>query len=395
MIIERTSRVNVSGFSESGYIGNKPWFQGNINWVKVGILPVSILAYTISVSGLVMAQTEESARSGRALEEIVVSARKRDEGLFDVPVAVSAMGAEFLERYSLNNLESVTEMMPGIALEKPAGASGGGIRIRGLGTGGNDVGFEQSVLVGIDGMQVSRGRALFQSYFDLQQIEVMKGPQSLFFGKNSPAGVISMTSKGPTDSFESYVRTGYEFRADERYIEGAVSGPLTEAIGARLALRSRKMKGWMENKAQPVENPVPGAPDLPGATDSRLGEEETALRLTLTYDDGGPFDAELKLLGVDYEDDGGVMRMEKVHCASEPPPLRRVLGGVTPDPRNNCKPDWNIYSSAIPGEVAEGYISGSDGDFFTDQESVISSLTMNYEFDKMNISVTITWIARL
>lgn len=331
-------------------------------------------------------QPESVAPSRIGFEEITVTARRRDESLFDVPVAVSAVSGEYLDRYSLNTVEDVTEMMPGLDLARPAGGSGAGIRIRGIGTDGTDSGFEQSVLTDIDGLQVSRGRALWVGYFDLEQIEVLKGPQSLFFGKNSPAGVISLTSRGATDEFEAYLRVGYEFKADEVYAEGAISGPLGEGLGGRLAVRARNMQGWMRNTAMPMVNPVPGAPLLPGAGDPRLGEREIAGRLTLEYDNGGPFTAELKVLANDYSDDGAVMRMELVHCSSNPPVLSRVGGGVTPDPTNECEPNWTINSSAIPEEVAQNYLTPSDGNFFTDQEMVVASLNLDYDFGNMTLT---------
>src|SRR3546814_9267316 len=95
----------------------------------------------------------------------------------------------------------------------------------------------------------------------------MKGPQALFFGKNSTAGVISLTSANPTDELEGYLRAGYEFVANERVVEGVISGPLTDTLQARLALRGSQMDGWMHNYDAPMANafapdfPIPGGPD--------------------------------------------------------------------------------------------------------------------------------------
>jgi iron complex outermembrane recepter protein len=84
--------------------------------------------------------------------------------------------------------------------------------------------LEQSVSVNIDGIQVGRGNIVSRGFFDLWQVEAMKGPQALFFGKNSPAGVISLHSTDPTGTLSGYVRTGYEFVANERYGEAAIGG---------------------------------------------------------------------------------------------------------------------------------------------------------------------------
>src|SRR3546814_4892772 len=92
-----------------------------------------------------------------------------------------------------------------------------------------------------------RSTVVLQGFFDLAQVEVMKGPQALFFGKNSTAGVISLTSANPTDELEGYLRAGYEFVANERVVEGVISRPLTDTLQARLALRGSQMDGWMHN----------------------------------------------------------------------------------------------------------------------------------------------------
>src|SRR5207249_4512475 len=148
------------------------------------------------------------------------------------------------------------------------------------------------VSVAIDGVQTSDGRIAQVGMFDLQQVEVLKGPQALFFGKNSPAGVIAVTTAGPSPQLRITAKTGYEFIADEIISELTVSGPLSDNTGGRLALRYRNMDGWLRNDAGPIANPFynpatgapAGAAQLPGAADHRPGEQEYMGRATLTFD---------------------------------------------------------------------------------------------------------------
>jgi outer membrane receptor protein involved in Fe transport len=305
-----------------------------------------------------------------------------------VPVAVSALSQEDIERYGSSSVSRLAEVTPSLILGKSAGASGFGMSIRGVGTDGSNVGFDQSVSVNVDGVQMSRGRALISSYFDLRQVEILKGPQALFFGKNSPAGVVSLTSRDPGTEFEAYARFSYETEADEMIGEAALSGPISDAFGARLAVRGRTMDGYMRNFAVPQTNPAPFVPNLPGATRRRLGEEEYNARLTLTYDADGPLTAKLKVAGTHYEDDGQVMNMELVHCASGPDTVvtQTILGRTLVDPVGECRPNWNIASTDIPPEVAANYLNGRDGRQYSEMDAVISSLTLAYATDAYSVT---------
>src|SRR6202000_2068844 len=104
-----------------------------------------------------------------------------------------------------------------------------------LSTSALDPGVDQSVSLNIDGLQLSQGLAYASSFFDMQQVEVLKGPQALFYGKSSPGGVISIRTADPTDRFEVIARAGYEFDASERQGQFIVSGPITDTLKARFA----------------------------------------------------------------------------------------------------------------------------------------------------------------
>lgn len=132
----------------------------------------------------------KSAEEG-PLQEIVVTARRQSESLLRVPVAVSVVGEDELNRAAVADLGSVSRLAPQLIVSRAQNPGGASFVIRGIGTPPLDIGLEQSVAVNLDGMQLSRGKLAAVSLFDMQQVEVLKGPQALFFGKNSPAGVIS------------------------------------------------------------------------------------------------------------------------------------------------------------------------------------------------------------
>ena len=130
-----------------------------------------------------------------------------------------------------------------------AEASGGtNLFIRGIGSGVN-YGFEQSVGTFVDGVYFGRGRSARGKFLDLERVEVLKGPQSTLFGKNTIAGAINITTGQPTEEFEGYISAGYTSELEAKTVTGVVSGPLSDSVRGRLAIRSYEDKGYVENLA--------------------------------------------------------------------------------------------------------------------------------------------------
>ena len=226
-----------------------------------------------------------NSQSSYQLEEVLVTARKREESLQRVPVAVAVIGQEQLQNTIGNDLTKLGELAPQVSMSQGGSGTGAVITVRGVSSGSNDAGLDQSVAVEIDGVPISRGQVMSASTFDLKQVQILEGPQALFFGKNSPAGVVSLRSADPTNELEAYVTPGYEFEADERFVEGAVSGPVTDTLKARLAFRGSSMNGWIRNVATPVRDFINPAITDPGATMGNWGPNERryAGRLTLLW----------------------------------------------------------------------------------------------------------------
>ena len=325
--------------------------------------------------------------------DIVVTARRRDESLMSVPVAVTALSGETLERYNATDLGAIGELTPSVIVADYKLNGGGSIAIRGISTPATQVGFEQAVSVAIDGIQSSNGQVTQLGFFDLQQVEVMKGPQALFFGKNNTAGVISIVTAGPTADFEAKVRTGYEFRADELITEGVVSGPISDTVGARLAVRYRKMEGYLRNLARPIANPfynpATGAPTsvatLPGAADTRPGESEVLGRLTLKFDPTPDFAATLKVAANYSNDSGAGVATQNIGPCTGPNP--RVNG--IPDPFGECVPDNRITLGDVPVHIAStirGKGVNADGSPGGKMRLWLGSLDLRYHFGALSLA---------
>lgn len=187
----------------------------------------------------------EQAQSGdTAGEEIVVTAQRREQSLQDVPISVAVASGNTLRASQVNSLNDLGNRLSGVKINK-AGASDS-LNIRGVGSGFN-AGFEQSVATFIDGVYVSRSQATRAGFLDVDRVEVLKGPQSTYFGANAIAGALSVVTRKPSQNFEGYASALYSPSDGEYDIQGAVGGPLTEKLSGRAALRFSGMNGYIDN----------------------------------------------------------------------------------------------------------------------------------------------------
>jgi outer membrane receptor protein involved in Fe transport len=179
------------------------------------------------------------------LEEVIVTAQKRTENLQDVPISVVAVSGEKVNDLGIIDLEELTTYVPNVTINNGAGTPN--LFIRGVGSGTN-AGFEQSVGMFIDGVYAGRGAlAAVPTTMDLERVEILRGPQGILFGKNTVAGAISITTAKPTDEFEGMVDALYEHDDGEQQYNAVLSGPLTDDLSGRLAVRYSGMDGWYEN----------------------------------------------------------------------------------------------------------------------------------------------------
>ena len=209
------------------------------------------LAYLVSTAllapGMAFAQDAATAPQSEAssqLDDIIVTAQKKQESLQNVPISVDVVGGETLDRLGLSNFDELSGKIPNFSVRKSGSTSL--ISIRGIGSGG-DRGFEQSVGMFIDGVFAGRDQQFAVPFFDLQRVEVLKGPQSILFGKNTIAGAVNITTAGPTEAPRASLTAEYEPEANERVLSGYVSGPLTETLRGRLAARVSRNDGYLFN----------------------------------------------------------------------------------------------------------------------------------------------------
>ncbi len=264
---------------------------------------------------------------------ITVIARKNEESLQDVPVTVTAIGRDTLDRYQVDEIADVTSRVPSLVIQVGGSGAGGSVNLRGVGSSAISAAFDSAVAFDIDGVQISTSRLVQAGFFDAQQVDVLKGPQSLFFGKSSTAGVFSIRSADPTPDWEIGGKAAYEFEEEGYTIGGYISGPLTETLGIRLAGQYNDVDEF--NKVQP---------GTPAAINPR-GLTNLVTRLTLDWEPSDIFDANLKVSYIRNTNDGSNLLRDQ-DCGPNGVADPVIIAGGATAIANNA--DCNIGDSLFP-----------------------------------------------
>lgn len=210
-----------------------------------------------SVASGVGATKDDSSRPGGstegALEDIVVTARKRSENLRDVPVALTAVSGDTLTHRNITQMVDLVTTLPNLTV------SYGTIQprtfIRGFGSGDN-LSFDQSVGKFVDNVSYGRDHDSRIPLFDLERVEVLRGPQVLLFGNSATAGALNITTRKPGDRFEADGSIGYEFNNNETNVQGGATLPVAEGVSLRVAgLLQHLDKGWIHNNVTGFDSP--------------------------------------------------------------------------------------------------------------------------------------------
>lgn len=197
-------------------------------------------------AGPVAAPVESASRESTALEEIIVTANKRSENIQDVPSSVLVVTEQTMERANIRDFDDIVKVAPSVTITKTSQPGNNSINIRGIGTYAYSIATEPSVAVVIDDIPQAFQAAAFAALVDVQQVEVLRGPQNTLFGKSASAGVINITTQPATDEFTA--------RADlmstddgEHRVFGTISGPISDTLKFRLAGNFSEYRGNVRN----------------------------------------------------------------------------------------------------------------------------------------------------
>ena len=285
------------------------------------------------------------------IEEIIVTAQKRQESLQDIPISVQVISGEILSQQNQISLETLSMTVPALNIS-PSGPSHE-IYLRGIGSGQNHA-FDQSVATFIDDVYHGRSRSTAAAFIDLERIEVLKGPQSTFFGNSAIAGALNVVTRKPGDKFDASLRALYG--EDGQYaVEGTVGGPLSDTFAARLALVTNGLDGYIEN--------VNTGKDAPN-------EENYGGRLTLLFQPSETLNATLKIeTSVSNRTGTGFAQPFQItNCPSPQPEVPDWFGG-------DCAP---ALALGIPIGNDNNQNSNNEG-MGADFNTTESVLTINYD----------------
>ncbi len=320
---------------------------------------VKPLTAAILLSTLIQSPT--TTAQGLVLEEVIVTAQIRAESLQDVSVSVSAISGSKLMEAGIDKIEDLQAYVPNLTMSETG--IGTNIYIRGIGSGINQ-GFEQSTGMYIDGVSYGRAQLSRAPFLDLERVEVLRGPQNILFGKNSIAGALSITTAKPSEEFEGSVTALYEPDHGEKVFDLVLSGPLTDAVGARLAYRNRDMDGYMENLTLGDDEP---------------GRDEETIRLTVDWDITPDLDVTVKYEHGDFDVTGRQIEIE-----GEETSLLQPFAGL----------GWN-YSQILFGGFGQDasvlnntqdFKRSSNGDFSKNSTDNFT-ITANYDLGEQTVTL--------
>jgi outer membrane receptor protein involved in Fe transport len=205
--------------------------------VRISALSVAVLAANTGLA-------QEETYSG--LEEVLVTAQKRTATLQDTPVAVSVVSGELLKQRSLDDIQEMELAVPSLSVTQNQSSSQQTFSIRGLGTSGNNAGLEPSVGVFIDGVYRSRAASAIDDFIAVERVEVLRGPQSSVYGKNTPAGVISIVTKKPQREFGADFEQSFG-SYNSKITRGTITGPISDTVSYRVSGNRNTRDGFIDN----------------------------------------------------------------------------------------------------------------------------------------------------
>ncbi|PVX31144.1 TonB-dependent receptor [Sphingomonas pokkalii] len=193
----------------------------------------AVPALVIALAVPAQAQDTTDQPSQNESNEIIVTAQGRAQALADVPIAVSAVSSEVLQRTGANDIRALNQVAPSLLVSSTGSEANGSARIRGIGTVGDNPGLESSVAVFIDGVYRSRSGIGLNELGEIERIEVLRGPQGTLFGRNASAGLINIVSKMPEPTFSAGGEVTYGNYETVR-AQGFVNVPLSTVVSGRL-----------------------------------------------------------------------------------------------------------------------------------------------------------------
>ena len=294
---------------------------------------------TMSALALAIATASGGAYAAQ-LEEVIVTAQKRAESLQDVPISMTAIAGEKIQEASIQSMTDLGAYVPNLSITENAVNSI--ISMRGIGVGANQS-FEQSVGVYVDGIHYGKSRHVRTGLFDLGQVEVLRGPQGILFGKNTLAGAINVTSASANIGDEMSGRVSVSRESNQGEIaEGVINMPVSDNMALRLAVRDRSDDGYMNNGFATSGN---------GAQPSMPSTDEQIWRLSATWEPNDSTTVKFKHGESDFVRLGSTAALSRF----QPEPNIAASNGLMYGVMGIMFPSYGAMVAASGNEQTDGY----------------------------------------
>ena len=265
------------GYHETG----TPRAMSSTGRALAALIAALIVGANVAPGAQAQVQAQEDSRRGRSaalMEEVIVSARKREEGAQDVPLSISAFGAEQIDALKVRDLTNLSVGLPNVALDDVGTTRGtANFSIRGLGISASIPSIDPTVGVFVNGVYLGVNNGIIFDIFDLESIEVLRGPQGILFGRNVTGGAILMNTKKPGDELSGSARVAVDGGGDgglNYYAMGTLGGPVSDTLGLKLSAYYNEDQGYFRRQAYPAN----------GVSATDVGAvQQTMIRPTLVW----------------------------------------------------------------------------------------------------------------
>ncbi len=202
-------------------------------------------SYTKALFASVLILFGVSSVGAQELEEIIVTAQKREENLQDVPVAVSAYTGDYMTENSVKDVFELMTSVPSLIVGANQSSSTGNFSIRGVGTSAQNWGLESSVGLYVDGIYRARQSSMINQLVDVEAVEVLRGPQGTLFGKNSASGAVLLRTVAPSHEQDGFLEVSFgEYSLMN--LSGAFNVSLSDNVAARTTIFSSQRDGFVD-----------------------------------------------------------------------------------------------------------------------------------------------------
>lgn len=347
---------------------------------------LSALGLVIPFAGVAVAQSSPGSSGGMAaamIEEITVTARKREEGLQSTPISITAFSGDQLDFRGLSQVNEIAQFTPNLTFQNNPSFGGSSnsaaIFIRGIGQSDFLPLVEPGVGIYVDGVYVARTLGAILDLVDIERIEVLRGPQGTLFGRNTIGGAISITTQQPEDTFSADLSLtgGTDTRLEAR---ASVNIPLSDKLFARIAAGFFRQDGYVVRPSDGLD----------------LGNEQTETgRIAVKWTPSERFTADLQLDATQSDENGPATTLLGINFAGpidpNTPPfatINNVLANVAAGgPMAPCATPAQRVNPDVPGCFDESFVVGDDQNFGTApsfSHSDIFGASLNLEWQALD-----------